>query len=464
MNRFIVNLSVVIILVFSLSYSLCAFASHLLVHQALKLEKRENFAESINYLSLASKVNPLNSESYSQRARLLHTKGLKENKMACFKESLNLLFQAKKLHSNNLNADLMIVEVQNLLGSPPMKVFDDLKILNRNYPGSLKVEKYLVEQGIKVWGILNADNRGLVLETLIPLLKYQSRENIEKLELLRNQMTSMPEEAKWQMLQELKIFNQKKPDNYIAEKFLVETGINFWERFSPQEKEFFIEKTFHLLSCKYWLNLNVIDLFLEKTKDFEIIKKITPNNIRVFDYINSILSKYNARIDYFWLKQKYSEIQKVNNPERYNSKLEERKQKISEIKQKWNEKFRSSVSSVINENFIGWYDNTKEIIKGNIYGNGSIYGVVALKRNFKSVVIKAKSTKAYDIPAYMLVSINENVLGGVYVDNADFQVYSFPIKDRYEGEVVISISFENDCFDRLKNQDRNLYVSSFEVQ
>lgn len=388
MKKFSINFCVILIVVFSLSYSLCALTAQILTDRALNnFYNKQIPLSSERLLCLASKINPFDSEPYYQKARILHAQGLKESKIQYFKEALALLLKAQKLNTCNPVVDLLILEVQNLLGRSPAQSFSELKALNKKFSNNHLVEKLLIEQGLMIWGSLESEEKEMLEKITRLLLSHR------------------------------------------------------------------------LLYKKY---LYLIGQFMDKTQNPEVLKRIIPKKSKVLNYLKGEILKHSLRVDYAWLAQTTEEAKKNEKTEGKSASSNERK--FQNIKETWKSRFGEAKTILTNEHFLGWFQSGKEITKGNLWSNGTIFGLGSLKPDSRQLIIKAKSSRVHDIPAYMLVRINNVILGGCYVESKDFQEYAFPVSNTTATESLVSISFENDYSDRKNNEDRNLSVQSMEVR
>ena len=112
-----------------------------------------------------------------------------------------------------------------------------------------------------------------------------------------------------------------------------------------------------------------------------------------------------------------------------------------------------------------------EIIGGKMYWNGTVYVVVDLGKNGAEVIIEAKKTNGLDaigesddkIAPYMIVRVDDDVVGEVFVDNDEWQEYSFNTSIG-GGIKVLSIEYVNDLYDGPQGIDRNLFIGKARVE
>lgn len=270
--------------------------------------------------------------------------------------------------------------------------------------------------------------------------------------------------SRWWIFSELKRLNQKYPNDLMIEKFLAEEGLPLWNVSGNPDRELLIRISHDLLSCEPWNNLNIIGLFANATKDTELLKRIIPLKKNILPDIKYVLAKQNIKFDFLWLSNAMTAIETDEKAGSDDSQPAGKQKRLQEIKKEWTEKFGHAKYSLSNEELIGWFYNGREIPKGNMWSNGTLYGIVLLKPDSGKLIIRARSTKANDIPSYMLVSLDGKILKGCYVESSDDKEYEFPLNRQKETEAVISISFENDCCNPDTNEDRNLYIHSVEVR
>lgn len=92
---------------------------------------------------------------------------------------------------------------------------------------------------------------------------------------------------------------------------------------------------------------------------------------------------------------------------------------------------------------------------GNMYWSGTAYRTIELPYGGTVIYVKAKGTPAGGIYPFIFVSLDSHIVGGAYIESAEYKDYSFPV--RTDGGVkVLGVTFTNDV--AAGGEDRNLYL------
>ena len=75
----------------------------------------------------------------------------------------------------------------------------------------------------------------------------------------------------------------------------------------------------------------------------------------------------------------------------------------------------------------------------------------------------AKGSAADGIYPYMIVELDGEGIGEMFVDSTDWKEYLFDV-DTDGGMKVLSVTFANDGGNEKKGEDRNLYVGKVRVE
>lgn len=262
---------------------------------------------------------------------------------------------------------------------------------------------------------------------------------------------------------ELKELNRDFPNNVMAGKILVEQGVDLWAQLTQTDKDFVADLFQKLLSKMFWGYNDLLEKFAVQIQDMELLKRIIPEKREALIHIRSLMSQYQFRFDYVWLEKKLESLEKACAVPA-DAKPQTKKKSLSEVKSEWLARFGAAKELLTNEQLIGWFHDGKEIPKGSLWSNGTVYGLVSLKSGEQKLIINAKSTLVKGIPAYMLLRINGEILSGSYVDSIDFKEYSFPIKIEKDQEALVSVSLLNDANNKETKEDRNLNVGGMGVK
>jgi hypothetical protein len=98
----------------------------------------------------------------------------------------------------------------------------------------------------------------------------------------------------------------------------------------------------------------------------------------------------------------------------------------------------------------------------NLYTNGQCWLETSLPDGELVFQVSAKGEKAKGEWPYMILWLNDEMVGGYWVSSETWENYRFQKKIR-NGEYRISVEFINDYYSESTKEDRNLYVGDLEI-
>ena len=149
-------------------------------------------------------------------------------------------------------------------------------------------------------------------------------------------------------------------------------------------------------------------------------------------------------------------------PEQFEKDMKERLERIKDMKKA----ITSQVSPkefVLREDWQGMTESRKRAYEsGNMYWTGTIEAAINVPKGETVVSIQAKGSQAYDIWPYMVVELDGEEVGEMFVNSPAWKEYSFKVNTD-GGIKVLSITFANDGGNKESGEDRNLYIGEAKV-
>lgn len=254
---------------------------------------------------------------------------------------------------------------------------------------------------------------------------------------------------------------EKDPHNYV---FNYHTGCNLleiWGHLSETNRQYAIQRFRHCMESAPWYGNDIYKKLWNKLKDFDVLLKVTPDNLIGYENLYSHISKNNLWKYRKEAVSKIEEYKEKERPELFAQEREERERLLREL---------CSLAMTKNktEGEIGWVGKSKSgentYKDGNMYWTGTVHTVIKLPKGNAHIGISAKGDSAYDIWPYMIVELDGEEIGETYVNNR-FCWKEYGFKVYADGGIkVLSVTFANDGGDWKKRMDRNLYVGEVVVE
>lgn len=239
-------------------------------------------------------------------------------------------------------------------------------------------------------------------------------------------------------------------------------GIAVWEFLNDDEKSFILGRLKYTLKLKRWYWVYIYPCLWEKTKNFEILKLSTPDNLAP----NKDLLYFLESNGLYQFRQVQSGVvdsyRRKEEPQAFLKKREEKSRLVRDLKKSAH---ASRAAGVIKkEQWESGVVHGEGVYKGGeMYWAGTINGLLDVPRGEALLIIKARGTRADNIYPYMTVELDGEEIGGAYVDSADWKEYTFHVRTD-GGLKVTSVNFLNDAVDEERREDRNLFIDEAMVK
>jgi tetratricopeptide (TPR) repeat protein len=237
-----------------------------------------------------------------------------------------------------------------------------------------------------------------------------------------------------------------------------------WQYLSQEDRDLVIERLGYVLKQEPWFRKYIYRRVWLNTNNFCVLQRMTPETLKGQEYLLSYLE--GDDLHQFYLQQ--SQIIKVYKQKENPAALEEEKRKTLEIVNIINNK-KGSCSICPPVNVVkadAWYgkssDGNNEYEAGNMYWNGTIFGVLEAPGGEETITIQAKGSPAEGIYPYMVVAVDGDEISEALIASQDWKDYSFKVKTD-AGPKVLSVIFLNDGGNPNANEDRNLYIGQARI-
>jgi hypothetical protein len=200
-----------------------------------------------------------------------------------------------------------------------------------------------------------------------------------------------------------------------------------WDELSEAGKELALERLRYCLELRPWYLESIYAYVWRHTKDAEIV--------------NSVIQEESLRL--YGKKEREGRLAKIKDI------------KLSASKP-------PPITGVVSKKDWKGVERGGEDIyeEGNMYWQGSVDAVVNVPEGSADVIIEARGTPASGIYPYMMVELDGEEIGEVFVGGPEWEEYRFGI-DTEGGVKVLSVTFTNDY--AADGEDRNLYLGEARV-
>jgi len=396
------------------------FVSNLEIEKANACKKEYRWGNADNMYNKAININSFNAEYLKEYSNfIIHKTQYQKNDLLLLKRSTTLYESALRLNPNN-------VEYWTLLGSAMIKIYKSRLRLNDNNGVELKIA-------------LNCFKKAVALD----------------------------------------------PNGFNTFYKVGSAGMDIWQYLDKNEREFVlvsIKQNIDLSHAYSWEPFikHIYQKIWNLEKTFDVLLNVTPDNLaahaRLYWFItqDSILWKYRKeqadRVNYYKQKENPEEFfqEKTKKTERVNNIKEIYKNKLKNVKI-GKESIDTDVLKSVNMYLFEWQgmanNEMNEYKNGNMYWSGSIYTGIFIPAGNITLHIKARGSRAKNIWPYMIVELDGNIVGEMFVDDPDWKSYDFDINTD-GGVKVLSVTFPNDYCHTVNGvrEDRNLYLGDVRIE
>ncbi|MCK9554460.1 hypothetical protein M0R36_01370 [bacterium] len=253
---------------------------------------------------------------------------------------------------------------------------------------------------------------------------------------------------------------ENDPNGFNASYIIGYDGMRIYDELDDKDKKFITGRLRYSLNKRPWYSIYVYPMVWDLTGKYSVLKEITPDVLSANELLFLFITQ-KAELIRQWREQynKIQELRRAFDTESLNSKMA----RIKEIKENLLSGLDELNTKTINSgSWLGVSEQgEQDIAHGNMFFNGIIFGAAEFPSGRAKLSICARGTKSDDMWPYMVVLLDDEIIGETFVDTLDWKEYSFDI-DSDGGDKIISIMFINDGGN--EKEDRNLYIGEAWVE
>ncbi len=205
----------------------------------------------------------------------------------------------------------------------------------------------------------------------------------------------------------------------------------------------------------------IYQIVVANIDDLKLVESLTPSNLYAYQRLYNYIKRANLWQLRKALIDKINYYTKIENPEDFEKTEKERIERLEAFKKEHKEKL---TPSNIHSGWIGTQGPYKGKNGGNMYWTGRVDSVLMLPSGKQIIKIKAQATPAKDIWPYIIVELDGQVVGELFVNSLNGKEYSFSVNTN-GGLKVLSVTFANDGGGMYRGvkEDRNLFLGSVHI-
>ncbi len=250
-------------------------------------------------------------------------------------------------------------------------------------------------------------------------------------------------------------------------------GMAVWDRLDDFQREMVLDRLKHSLAVYPIYGNTIYRLVWQKTVDFKYLERITPGDLNGHKNLYDFITTNDL---WQFRRQEAGIISRYKEKEGAEKLKKDKKIRLDHLGSMKKSYMKGRGIPQISDNMPAaeWSsmspDGNKTIADGLMYSNGTIYMVINARPGWVDISIEAKKfliIKIADIDnpkfnPYMIVKLDDDIIGETFVANDDWKKYQFSIKTD-GGLKVLSVTFVNDIYDAGKGEDRNLGVGNVSI-
>ncbi|MBN1353549.1 MAG: hypothetical protein JW994_02625, partial [Candidatus Omnitrophica bacterium] len=263
-----------------------------------------------------------------------------------------------------------------------------------------------------------------------------------KLELYNYRRTLKPVELE-NAVENFKNALKNDPNGFNISYSIGYFAIPLWNSLDGGKKEFIAERLKYALKLRPWHGKYIYPLMWKYTNNFEALKHVTPPTV----YANRALYDF-IRANNLWQFRK----EQAETIDFYRKKEDAetfQREKLARLAQLEKEKkayentagaAKNNPMAIMRKDWHGKAEGIENAYKdGNMSCNGTISAVTEVPDGVSIVRIVARGSQSGSIWPYMIVRLDDEVIGETFVDNKEWKEYAFDI-DASAGLKVLSIT------------------------
>jgi len=260
-------------------------------------------------------------------------------------------------------------------------------------------------------------------------------------------------------------FNASYSFGYLA--------MSVWDYLADEDKALALDKLKYSLSIYPEYHIYVYPKLWLATKNFDYLQRATPDNLEAQRHLYDFIK--NSNLWHFRKRQAdvVALYEQKESPDKFKTEKEKALNEIKALKSSVveNKIFTGVADAILVKELTGkTAEGKNDIINGKLYANGTIHVPILMRSGKVKISIKAKkvlmiktqypaSPKFYP---YMIVRLDTEEIGELFVPNDDWKEYDFSAETN-GGLKILSVTFINDVYNPKKFQDRNLEIGDIRI-
>lgn len=239
-------------------------------------------------------------------------------------------------------------------------------------------------------------------------------------------------------------------------------GIEAWSYLDEESKELVCQRLRYVLSQKRWFWEYIYPWVWQQAQDFQVLERIAPQNEVAYRDLLYFLESNNLYQFRKRVAENVNFYMKKEEPEKFFAKERERFERVDALK-------KSLLLNSFPRGVIAageWRgktaDGINEFKDGQMYWTGSMSALLAVPEGQAILLIQARGAAADDIYPYMIVELDQEVIGETFVNNDEWKEFAFAVKAQASTK-VLTITYCNDGANVKKNEDRDLFIGEAKI-
>jgi len=285
-----------------------------------------------------------------------------------------------------------------------------------------------------------------------------------QIELFKNILQTDSGKAE-QAINNLEKAAEEDPNGFNTLYLVGYTAIELWSKLKDVEKEFVLDVAKRSMFANPWFaGRFVYPRAWEITGDFKVLQNIAGERLAA----NINLYYFMAENNLWQFRKEQAEIinfcKQKENPKEVDREKQAKIEQIEELK-RMNMNVAETYENIVvaPDQWQGKSINGINIYKGGrMAWGGTMNGLINVPEGRSTISIQACGKSAKGIWPYMIVELDGELIGEMFVNSNEYDGYTFDVSTK-KGLKVLSVTFLNDFYDEESGEDRNLSIGEARI-
>jgi len=249
----------------------------------------------------------------------------------------------------------------------------------------------------------------------------------------------------------------------LRNNYLVGYGLlTVWNELGGDAQEFCAERLRRVVQLDPFEDVEVYQYIMYYTGNFKLAMAVSVPSLRSSQRLYAFMAK-----NHLWQYRRACQMlidkyRKKEDPEEYRREFVRKQAEIEAIKKSVDEDIPVGTSITADTwSGLSW-DGKHKYSKGRIFWRGTTHAPIDLPQGRSVIGIQARGQDALGVWPYMIVSLDGEVIGELFVESVEWNKYSFVVNTE-GGKKVLSVTYPNDGGNLQEGLDRNLYLGEANV-